>query len=74
MEKLLSYHISSTEKRLDKLHDDIRLLSEKIDTLNDFKTKSMVTARHISLLVSAISGLATMICTALISYYLQKEH
>ncbi len=72
MQQLLAYHITLTEKQLDELRRDVKLLAEKIDTLNDFKIRSALTARHVSLIVSAASGFATMLITAAVSYLLQK--
>lgn len=72
MEDLLRYHIKTTEKQLDILKAELTLIETKIDNLHEFKTKSIVTARYISLIVSAIAGFCTMILTTAISYFIQK--
>ena len=72
MENLLRYHISTTEKQLDALKAELNAIEQKIDNLNEFKTKTVVTARYVSFIVSSLSGLITLIVTTLISYFIQK--
>lgn len=72
VENLLRYHIATTEKQLEALKKELDAIDEKIDKLHEFRTRTIVTARYISLIVSAISGFATMILTATISYLIQK--
>lgn len=72
MENLLRYHIATTEKQLDALRAELNAIEMKIDNLNEFKTKTVVTARYVSFIVSSLSGLITLIVTTLISYFIQK--
>lgn len=74
MEDLLRYHITTTEKQLDALKLELSAIDEKIDNLHEFRTKSIVTARYISLIVSAISGFVTMLITATLSYIIQRSN
>lgn len=72
MENLLRYHIATTEKQLDALRAELNAIEMKIDNLNEFKTKTVVTARYVSLVVSAVAGFCTMVISAIVSYLIQK--
>lgn len=74
MENLLRYHIATTEKQLDALKAELSAIDQKIDNLHEFKTRTVVTARYVSLIVSAVSGFVTLISTTLLSYFLQRSH
>ena len=74
MKELLEYHIQNTERQLGLLQLELKEINQKIESLHEFKTRSIVTARWVSLIVSAASGLCTMVATALISFFIQRNH
>jgi hypothetical protein len=73
MDSLLEHHIEETRNRFTELRDDLRLLESKIDTLNDFKVKTIFSAKLTSMLISAACGLVTFAGTMIIEYFLKKN-
>ena len=74
METLLRHHIDSTEKRFDKLDERLKDLHKEVLDLRYFKTESKATAKSVSLLVSGLTGLLTLIVSALINAFLGKHN
>lgn len=73
MENLLEHHILETRERFSELRDDIKNIEEKIDGLHDFKIETIVSARWVSLIVSAVCGLLTMIASGVVKYFIDKN-
>ena len=73
MEELLKRHIDETDRRFDELLSEISALSSKLESINDFKTQTIVSTRWISGLISAASGLFTLIASSAVTYFLSKR-
>lgn len=71
MEKLIEYFINETNKTRDELKSEIRLIQERLNDLQKFKVEMIVSARWVSLIVSAVCGLLTMIVSAVITLKLK---
>jgi uncharacterized protein YlxW (UPF0749 family) len=74
MEELLKYHIRDTEKRFEELKDSVQSLEEKLDDVAKFKAEMLVSARWVSLIISAVCGAVTMVTTALVEYFISVKH
>lgn len=72
-EKLLRYFMDQTEKRLDLLSTQVEGLHEKMDSLNEFKVKTIVNSRWISVIVSSALGAVTLISSIVVSIYVSRE-
>lgn len=73
MESLLRHHIDSTEKRFDKVDEKLSEINEKLLELHDFKTETKATAKHVSLIVSGITGLIMLLVSAVINSIINKH-
>lgn len=78
MEPLLKYFIDETNKKIDDLKADVsegrketREVRDKLSDLQAFKVEMVVSARWVSLLVSAACGLLTMLATAYLNHKLK---
>jgi hypothetical protein len=72
-EKLLRYFIDQTDKRFDQLGEQIQGLHSRLDNLNEFKVKMIVSSRWISGLISASFGLITLSASMGLSIYLSRQ-
>lgn len=73
MEKLLTHHINETTRQFDRIVKDLKEIEVKIDALRDFKTETMMTAavsaKWVSIIVSAVCGSITLAVTLAIQFY-----
>ncbi|HLB41220.1 MAG TPA: hypothetical protein VJJ83_05495 [Candidatus Babeliales bacterium] len=67
MDSVLDYHIGHSDKKFEELKIQIEALSEKVDELREFKVQMIATSRLVSLVVSAFSGLITLIVSTVIT-------
>ena len=70
MESLLKHHIHETERKFDDIHETLVNIDKKISDLGDLKVKLIVTSRFFSLIVSMICGMATLIASTVVTYYI----
>ena len=73
MEQLLAHHIRETERRFDEVMSKIDAISQKIETLNEFKMETIISARWVSLIISASCGLLTLVASSAVSYMVGKH-
>jgi hypothetical protein len=64
--------LDSSEVHLQQLYERLARIEEKIDTLQEFKIKSLATVRMASLVVSGFCGFVTMVVTSLVNYLVTK--
>ena len=72
MENLLLHHINATEKQFDELKEQLEKIQIKLDALYDFKITTMISARWVSLLISAACGILTLAATLTFEYIMRK--
>lgn len=56
-------------EHLQEVHNRLARIEDKIDTLNEFRTATVVATRFYAVVVSGLCGVITMIATSLINYY-----
>lgn len=66
-QNLLNHHIENTRDQFAELKEDLKTLTEKVNTLNEFKIGLIVSSRTTSLIVSAICGFLTLLITTFVS-------
>lgn len=71
-QKLLRYFMEQTEKRFDKSDAQMVMLHSKIDGLNEFKIRMLVSSRWISAIISTGFGIITMAVTVGTSIYMSR--
>jgi hypothetical protein len=69
-EELLKYHIQDTGKKFDDLNDSLKMINSRLDDVQAFKMEMIISARWVSLIVSALCGLVTMTGSAVLNYFL----
>lgn len=62
---LLKHHIEETRSRFDEVRSDLQEIRAKLEDIKEFKIDAIATSRTVSFIVSAISGLITLVATAL---------
>jgi hypothetical protein len=70
--QLLRYFMEQTDKRFDKVDGNFAALHDRLDTLNDFKVRTIVSTRWISGIISASLGLLTFCVTVGTTIYLSR--
>lgn len=70
---LLDYFVEQTDKKIDALVGEVKEIKTSLQDLAQFKVQMMVSSRWVSLIISAICGLATFIGTIGVTIYLSKS-
>jgi ABC-type glycerol-3-phosphate transport system permease component len=71
--RLLEHHMKETGRRFDEVSNHIEELSLKLDGLSEFKVRTIVNARWVSMVVSGVCGFITMVVTAFVAYISNKH-
>jgi hypothetical protein len=71
-QKLLRYFMEQTEKRFDKVDSGFAAIHTRLDGLNEFKIKTIVSTRWVSGIISAAFGLVTLSVSVGTSVYLSR--
>ena len=78
IKELLRFHVDESRKRHDELKkdlkEDIQRLSEKMDGFAEFKTRTLVNARWVSIIVSTAFGIASVAVSAIVNAYIRSGH
>lgn len=72
-QRLLRYFMEQTEKRFDKMDANSASLHTKLDSLNEFKIRSIISTRWISGIISTGFGIITLCVSVGTSIYLSKQ-
>lgn len=67
MQDLFKLYTEYTDKRFDDIKEDLHDLGAKIDDLREFKVEMVATSRLVSFIISAVSGLITLIISTIVS-------
>jgi hypothetical protein len=65
--ELQKYFMKETNKKFEDLQKDISSIQAQLSDLRSFKVAMMVSSRWVSLIISAVCGLATLLTSAWIS-------
>lgn len=71
-EKLLRYFMEQTDKRFDKVDENFGVIHSKLDGLNEFKIKTIVSTRWIAGLISGTFSLLTLAISVGVSVHLSR--
>lgn len=72
-QRLLRYFMEQTEKRFDKMDANAASLHLKLDSLSEFKIRSIISTRWISGIISTGFGLITLCVSVGTSIYLGRQ-
>lgn len=61
MMELLKHHIEETRDRFDEVRADLQDIRCKLEAIHEFKVSTIATSRTVSFIVSAISGIITLL-------------
>lgn len=64
--------MEDTDRKIEKLDAKVTSIEDKLDDLKAFKIEMMISSRWVSIIISAVCGLATMALSAFVSYKLGK--
>ena len=67
-DELLTYFMDQTDKRFEMIQGDVKAISRNLEDLRSFKAEMLVSSRWVSLIISAVCGLATMLLSAYLSF------
>ena len=72
MEELLKHHIHETERRFNEVMWQFDSVQDKLASLNEFKTQALMSARWVSILISAFCGVFTFVATVAATHYMGR--
>lgn len=65
----VDYFAQETNKKFDELKGELSDIRDRVEQIAVFKVEAIVTARMVSLIVSAACGILTLVATVLLTYY-----
>lgn len=67
-DQLQKYFMKETDRKIEELKGDIKLVNGKLDDLTKFKIEMIVSARMTSFVVSSVCGLLTLLVSTYLTH------